>query len=127
MGSRSGTLYLGLGWYAGVAASESYADRFSRLYDLEFGRVRMWGSLGWALAASVSGVLFNFTPLANFLVSSSTSLLMLLVLMKLHLCDEQLSHNNVISENKIVFSDAIILLKNHKFWMFSCTWPVWRG
>lgn len=103
----------------GVAASESYADRFSRLYDLEFGRVRMWGSLGWAHAASVSGVLFNFTPLANFLVSSSTSLLMLLVLMKLHLCDEQPRHNNVISENKIVFSDVIILLKNHKFWMFS--------
>lgn len=25
----------------GVAASESYADRFSRLYGLEFGRIRM--------------------------------------------------------------------------------------
>lgn len=114
-----GALYLSLGWYAGVAASESYADRFSRLYGLEFGRIRMWGSLGWALAASVSGVLFNLTPLANFLVSSVTSVLMLLVLISLKIGDEQLRNNNVISANKIVFSDVILLLKNRKFWMFS--------
>lgn len=114
-----GALYLSLGWYAGVAASESYADRFSRLYNLEFGRIRMWGSLGWALAASVSGVLFNLTPMANFLVSSATSVLMLLMLISLKIGDQQLRSNNVISENKIVFSDVILLLKNRKFWMFS--------
>lgn len=119
MGIIIGALYLSLGWYAGVAASESYADRFSRLYGLEFGRVRMWGSLGWALAASISGVLFNLTPLANFLVSSATSVLMLLVLISLKIGDEQLRSNNVISANKIVFSDVILLLKNRKFWMFS--------
>ncbi|MGU3523650.1 oligosaccharide MFS transporter [Enterobacteriaceae bacterium C23F] len=114
-----GALYLSLGWYAGVAASESYADRFSRLYGIEFGRVRMWGSLGWALAASLSGVLFNLTPLANFLVSSATSVLMLLVLISLKIGDEQLRSNNVISANKIVFSDVVLLMKNRKFWMFS--------
>ncbi|WP_312625209.1 oligosaccharide MFS transporter [Scandinavium sp.] len=119
MGIIIGALYLSLGWYAGVAASESYADRFSRLYGVEFGRVRMWGSLGWALAASVSGVLFNLTPLANFLVSSTTSVLMLLVLISLKIGDEQLRSNNVISANKIVFSDVVLLLKNRKFWMFS--------
>jgi len=114
-----GALYLSLGWYAGVAASESYADRFSRLYGLEFGRIRMWGSLGWAMAASVSGLLFNYTPLANFLVSSTTSVLMLLVLISLKIGDEQLRNNNVISANKIVFADVLMLLKNRKFWMFS--------
>lgn len=114
-----GAFYLSLGWYAGVAASESYADRFSRLYGLEFGRIRMWGSLGWAMAASVSGLLFNYTPLANFLVSSTTSVLMLLVLISLKIGDEQLRNNNVISANKIVFADVVMLLKNRKFWMFS--------
>ena len=114
-----GALYLSLGWYAGVAASESYADRFSRLYGLEFGRIRMWGSLGWAMAASVSGLLFNVTPLANFLLSSGTSVLMLLVLISLKIGDEQLRNNSVISANKIVFSDVMQLLKSRKFWMFS--------
>ena len=119
IGIALGALYLSLGWYAGVAASESYADRFSRLYGLEFGRIRMWGSLGWAMAASVSGLLFNFSPLANFLLSSSTSLLMLLVLISLKIGDEQLRNNSVISANKIVFADVLMLLKNRKFWMFS--------
>ncbi|MEJ5071597.1 oligosaccharide MFS transporter [Enterobacter ludwigii] len=119
LGIIIGALYLSLGWYAGVAASESYADRFSRLYNLEFGRIRMWGSLGWALAASLSGVLFNLTPLANFLVSSGTSVLMLLVLISLKIGDEQLRSNNVIADNKIVFSDVVTLMKNRKFWMFS--------
>ncbi len=114
-----GALYLSLGWYAGVAASESYADRFSRLYHMEFGQVRMWGSLGWALAASFSGVLFNLSPAWNFGLSSATSLVMLAVLLSLKIGDEQLRNNDVISQQKIVFSDVILLLKNRKFWMFS--------
>ena len=114
-----GALYLSLGWYAGVAAAESYADRFSRLYALEFGRIRMWGSLGWAMAASVSGLLFNLTPLANFLLSSATSVLMLLVLIGVKIGDDRLRNNDVISANKIVFNDVLMLLANRKFWMFS--------
>lgn len=114
-----GALYLSLGWYAGVAASESYADRFSRLYHMEFGQVRMWGSLGWALAASFSGVLFNLSPAWNFGLSSVTSLVMLCVLLSLKIGDEELKNNDVIAQQKIVFSDVILLLKNRKFWMFS--------
>ncbi|WP_413528714.1 oligosaccharide MFS transporter [Rahnella inusitata] len=114
-----GALYLSLGWYAGVAASESYADRFSRLYHMEFGQVRMWGSLGWALAASFSGVLFNLSPAWNFGLSSATSLVMLGVLVSLKIGSEELKNNDVIAQQKIVFSDVILLLKNRKFWMFS--------
>lgn len=119
LGIIIGAFYLSLGWYAGVAAAESYADRFSRLYGLEFGRIRMWGSLGWALAASVSGVLFNYTPAANFLLSSTTSLVMLAVLLSLKIGDEHLRNNTVISDNKIVFADVIALMQSRKFWMFS--------
>lgn len=114
-----GALYLSLGWYAGVAASESYADRFSRLYHMEFGQVRMWGSLGWALAASFSGVLFNLSPAWNFGLSSATSLVMLGVLLSLKIGSEELKNNDVIAQQKIVFSDVILLLKKRKFWMFS--------
>ncbi|AFJ47195.1 oligosaccharide MFS transporter [Shimwellia blattae] len=114
-----GAMYLSLGWYAGVAGAESYTDRFSRLYGLEFGRIRMWGSLGWAAAASISGVLFNLTPMANFVLSSVTSLLMLGVLISLKIGAVQLRNNDVISDDKIIFADVIMLLKNRKFWMFS--------
>ncbi|PLR45185.1 oligosaccharide MFS transporter [Chimaeribacter arupi] len=114
-----GAVYLSLGWYAGVAASESYADRFSRLYGLEFGQIRMWGSLGWALAAAFSGVLFNISPLLNFCLSSATSLVMLAVLLSLKIGEQELKNNQVISDEKIVFADVVLLLKNRKFWMFS--------
>lgn len=114
-----GAFYLSLGWYAGVAASESYADRFSRLYSMEFGQIRMWGSLGWALAASFSGILFNLSPAWNFSLSSVTSLLMLGVLLSLKIGEEELRNNDVIAQEKIVFGDVILLLKNRKFWMFS--------
>jgi OHS family lactose permease-like MFS transporter len=119
IGMFVGAFWLSLGWYAGVAAAESYADRFSRLYGLEFGRIRMWGSLGWALAASVSGLLFNLTPLANFLLSSATSVLMLLMLVSLKLGDDLLRDNDVIAKDKIMPGDVVALLRNRKFWMFS--------
>ncbi|NUU68247.1 oligosaccharide MFS transporter [Enterobacteriaceae bacterium BIT-l23] len=119
IGMFVGAFWLSLGWYAGVAAAESYADRFSRLYGLEFGRIRMWGSLGWALAASFSGLLFNLTPLANFLLSSATSVLMLLMLVSLKLGDDLLRDNDVIAKDKIMPGDVVALLRNRKFWMFS--------
>ncbi len=79
----------------------------------------MWGSLGWALAAALSGVLFNISPLFNFCLSSATSLIMLAVLLSLKIGEQELKNNAVISEEKIVFADVILLLKNRKFWMFS--------
>ncbi|NQD85975.1 MFS transporter, partial [Enterobacter hormaechei] len=62
LGIIIGALYLSFAWYAGVAACESYSDRFSRLNGMEFGQIRMWGSLGWAVASSFSGLLFNLSP-----------------------------------------------------------------
>ena len=55
-----GALFFSLGWYAGVAAEESYVYRFSRLYAMEFGGIRMWAALGWATASSFSGYLKIF-------------------------------------------------------------------
>lgn len=118
-GILTGAVYLGLGWYAGVGASESYADRFSRLYGIEFGSIRMWGSLGWAVAAAASGVLFNISPLVNFIVSSVTSVIMFFVFFSLKIDTQSENQSKVIAENKIVFHDVVILLKSMKFWTFT--------
>lgn len=119
VGTIIGALYLSFGWYAGVAAAESYADRFSRVYGLEFGQLRMWGALGWAVASSFSGLLFNYTPLANFLVSSVSAVLLLLVAINLKIDDVKLKSSNVLSDNKIALSDVIALMKLRKFWTFN--------
>src|SRR5690606_20171995 len=76
-------LYLSFAWYACMAACESYSDRFSRLNGMEFGQIRMWGSLGWAVASSFSGLLFNLSPSYNFIMGSVASVIMLIVLLNL--------------------------------------------
>ena len=76
LGIIIGALYLSFAWYAGVAACESYSDRFSRLNGMEFGQIRMWGSLGWAVASSFSGLLFNLSPAYNFILGSVASVMM---------------------------------------------------
>lgn len=43
LGIIVGAIYLSFAWYAGVAACESYSDRYSRLNGMEFGQIRMWG------------------------------------------------------------------------------------
>lgn len=119
IGILVGAVYLALGWYAGVSCSESYTDRFSRLYGLEFGRIRMWGSLGWATAAALSGLLFNITPVANFSVSSVTAIVMLFILLSLKIGDEQLHRNSVIADDKISMTDLLVLFKTKQFWTFA--------
>lgn len=113
-----GGIYLSFAWYAGVAACESYADRFSRLNGFEFGQIRMWGSLGWAVAASFSGVLFNISPAINFLLGSVASLIMLVVLLSLKVAAPSAEMNAVIGREKIVLADVGHLLRNRKFWAF---------
>lgn len=114
-----GALFFSLGWYAGVAAEESYVDRFSRLYNMEFGRIRMWAALGWATASSFSGFLYNISPKINFAISSVSALCMFAVLLTLKVDQFGKEDNDVLSKEKIVFTDVLHLLANRKFWMFS--------
>lgn len=113
-----GAIYLSFAWYAGVAACESYADRYSRLNSMEFGQIRMWGSLGWAVASSFSGLLFNISPAYNFILGSVASLVMLAVLMSLKVDTQTANASTVISKDKIVLKDVFDLLKSGKFWAF---------
>ncbi|MGL5969200.1 MAG: oligosaccharide MFS transporter [Kluyvera sp.] len=118
LGIIIGAIYLSFAWYAGVAACESYADRYSRLNSMEFGQIRMWGSLGWAVASSFSGLLFNISPAYNFILGSVASLVMLAVLMSLKVDTQTANASAVISKDKIVLKDVFDLLKSGKFWAF---------
>lgn len=121
LGIIVGAIYLSFAWYAGVAACESYADRYSRMNGMEFGQIRMWGSLGWAVASSFSGLLFNISPSWNFIMGSVTSLIMLAVLLSLKVNNGSDQANDVVGKEKIAFTDVLALLKNRKFWAF-CTY-----
>ncbi|WP_130099000.1 oligosaccharide MFS transporter [Siccibacter turicensis] len=118
LGIIVGAIYLSFAWYAGVAACESYTDRYSRLNGMEFGQIRMWGSLGWAVASSFSGLLFNLSPAWNFMLGSVTSVVMLIVLLSLKVNAHTANADEVLSKQKIVFSDVVELMRSRKFWAF---------
>src|SRR6185369_17369737 len=50
-GALVGGAYLGVTFVAGSYALESYVDRVGRKFGFEYGRARLWGSLGFACAA----------------------------------------------------------------------------
>lgn len=118
LGIIVGAIYLSFAWYAGVAACESYTDRFSRLNGMEFGQIRMWGSLGWAVASSFSGLLFNLSPAYNFILGSVASVIMLIVLFSLKVNVNSAHASEVLAKDKIVPADVWQLLRSHKFWAF---------
>lgn len=66
LGAAVGGLYLGAAFLAGIGAIESYIEKVSRKYDFEYGKSRMWGSLGWAAATFLPDSYTMWTPLSTF-------------------------------------------------------------
>lgn len=118
LGVIVGAFYLSLAWYAGIAVSESYCDRFGRLKGFEFGRIRMWGSCGAAVTASFAGMLFNISPVINFTISSIASLIMLAVLVSIKIPESDNTENAVVPSKKIKMADVRELVTQGKFWRF---------
>lgn len=80
LGALVGGVFIGATFFAGIGALESYTERVSRISGFEFGRARMWGSLGWASATFLAGFIFNIDPNINFWLASAAALVFLLLL-----------------------------------------------
>ncbi len=80
LGALVGGLFIGATFFAGIGALESYTERVSRISGFEFGRARMWGSLGWASATFLAGFIFNIDPNINFWLASAAAVVFLLLL-----------------------------------------------
>ncbi|MFT8312682.1 MAG: MFS transporter [Clostridium sp.] len=115
LGAIVGGFYLGLTFIAGCASVESYIEKAGRKYDFEFGRARMWGSIGSASAAFVSGRVFNISPNINFWMAtvSAIILLILVVFMKVDVSSVEAKRAESVS-----FNDVKQLLKLKDFWLF---------
>ncbi|MBA6297785.1 MFS transporter [Colwellia sp. MB02u-9] len=114
-----GGLVFAIAFSAGIGVLETYIERAGRAVGFEFGKARMWGSLGWALATFFSGSLLNLNPNYNFWLSSlcGAAFLILIVfvntqsLVKVH--DE---FNGVSTAPKL--HDIVGLFKLPQFWQF---------
>jgi hypothetical protein len=61
-GALAGGIYLGIVFSSGSGAVEAYIERVSRANRFEYGKVRVSGCVGWALCASITGILFGIDP-----------------------------------------------------------------
>jgi len=116
LGSIIGGCYFGFAFLAGMGILESYTERLGRFCDFEFGRVRMWGSIGWALASMVSGYFFVKNPDINFYLAILTGLLFFVAIVFIKSPADY--EKTVQSQEKVCINDVFNLLMNRQFWAF---------
>ncbi|MCT4713772.1 MFS transporter [Enterobacteriaceae bacterium H18W14] len=116
-GAVSVGLYVGATFFAGIGALESYTERVSRIVGFEYGKSRMWGSLGWAGATFIAGMLFNLDPNLNFWMGSVSACLFLGLLWWMReVQPNALNELEFGKSNALTISDAFGLLKLPNFW-----------
>ena len=110
-----GGVFLGGSYLASMGAVESYVEKISRKYDFEYGNVRMWGSLGTAIAAFFAGRLFNMNPNYNFWFGSIVAILILGILLttKVDVTDVEIK-----SATTVKVKDIFELFRLKNFWCF---------
>ncbi|MBJ7220965.1 MULTISPECIES: oligosaccharide MFS transporter [unclassified Brenneria] len=117
LGGIVGGLYIGATFNGGIGLLEAYIERFCRMKSIEYGRARMWGSLGWAVATFFAGINFNINPWYNFALASVSGGLFLLSLSLLRIAkDNAMSQLQFGNPANITLADALGLLRLQRFW-----------
>ncbi|MFA3793235.1 oligosaccharide MFS transporter, partial [Aliiglaciecola sp. SL4] len=115
-----GGFFCSVAFFAGVGAVETYIDRVGRTTGFEFGKARMWGSVGWAIATFFTGQIFNISASLNFVLASLCAVMFLTCLFFVTVNEDgskQINDDNQASALRL--GDAISLFKDSKFWAFS--------
>ena len=115
VGAIVGALYSALTFGAAVGTLEAYIERLGRQHDVEFGKARLWGSLGWACATFVAGVIFNINPKLNFVLASATGVGFILCLCWLPASTK----TPRTKKKKVGVSDVLSLFSQSRFWRLS--------
>ncbi|HBT13432.1 MAG TPA: MFS transporter, partial [Erwinia persicina] len=115
-GSIFGGLFVGMTFNGGIGVLESYTERVARQSTFEFGKARMWGSLGWAVATFFAGLLFNLNPKLNFLVASCSGVVFFILLARLNVSTPASLEKLETGISKVTLEDALRLLTLPRFW-----------
>ncbi len=118
-GALVGGIYLGIVFSSGSGAVEAYIERVSRANRFEYGKVRVSGCVGWALCASITGILFSIDPNITFWIASGFALVLALLLV-LSRPEPQSEPVSTGAANAQEFSLRLVLelLKMPRFWKF---------
>lgn len=116
LGAAVGGLYLGTAFLAGIGAIESYIEKIGRKYQFEYGKSRMWGSLGWAAATFFAGQLFNVNPNINFWIASVSAIILVAIILSVRV---EMTHHEMERADSVTLKDVgqLFLLKDFWFLM----------
>ena len=115
IGAIIGGLYLGVAFLAGIGAIETYIEKVSRKYKFEYGKSRMWGSLGWAAATFFAGQLFNINPHINFWVASVSAIILVAIIFSVKV---EMSSYEMEKAESVTLRDVGNLFLLKEFWFF---------
>lgn len=120
-GALAGGIYIGFVFSSGSGAVEAFIERVSRANHFEYGKVRVSGCVGWAICASITGILFSIDPNITFWIASGFAVILAILLYLSR--PEGNSTAQVIDKlgaNRRAFSlkMALELLRMPKFWAF---------
>lgn len=115
LGAVVGAVYSALTFGAAVGTLEAFIERLGRQHDVEFGKARLWGSLGWACATFIAGGLFNADPKLNFAIASATGVIFILCLFWL----PKSTCRPCARSGKVGLTDVLSLFRQGKFWRLS--------
>lgn len=134
LGSIVGGIYLGFIYNAGAPSIEAYIEKVSRRSSFEFGRARLFGCVGWALCASIVGIMFTINNQFVFWLGSGCAVILaiLLFIAKPHAqSSAEVADSLGANHAPFSFKLAVELLKNPKLWFLSlyvvgisCTYDV---
>ena len=115
LGAVVGAVYSALTFGAAVGTLEAFIERLGRQHEVEFGKARLWGSLGWACATFIAGGLFNADPKLNFAIASATGVVFILCLFWL----PKSTCRPCARSGKVGLIDVLSLFRQGKFWRLS--------
>ncbi|MFB8414238.1 oligosaccharide MFS transporter [Streptomyces albidoflavus] len=116
LGLVVGSAYLAMAFAVAVATLESYAERLSRFHGFEFGRARMFGSLGWAAATFLAGRLFNIDPDLTFWAASGAAVVFVGLLVAIRVTDGRRAAAVDHAAASVSLADVAALLRYPAFW-----------
>ncbi|MCQ4212777.1 oligosaccharide MFS transporter [Streptomyces longispororuber] len=116
LGLVVGAAYLAMAFAVAVATLESYAERLGRFHGFEFGRARMFGSLGWAAATFFAGRLFNVDPRLNFWAASVSAAVFLVLIVSIRVTGGRRSAAVDEAAATVSLTDVKALLRLPAFW-----------
>lgn len=111
-----GSAYLAMAFAVAVATLESYTERLGRFHGFEFGRARMFGSLGWAAATFFAGRLFNIDPSLNFWAASGSAAVFAALIIAIRVTDGRRAEAVDHAASSVSVADVKSLLKYPAFW-----------